>query len=101
MTSGRSSIEAAKAVLKPPTAAVKPVATVRAVVAPPPHSPAPLKAKGGLTVGELAARYLRYIKATKPKYRGSSLWHGALAATRAVRPVGAMPAAAFGSRALA
>lgn len=57
-------------------------------------------ATGGLTVGELAVRWLRDIEATKPGYRRSSLWHGALAASRAVRPVAAMPAAAFGSRAL-
>lgn len=101
VTSGRTSIDAARAALAAPTAAVRPATAVRAVVTPPPRSPAPTQAESGLTVGELASRYLRHIQETKPNYRGSSLWHGALAASRAVRPIAAMPAAAFGSRALA
>ena len=100
VTSGRTSIDAAKAVLAAP-AVVRPATALRAVVDPLPPSPAPTKAEAGLTVGELAARYLRHIEETKPKYRASSLWHGALAASRAVRPVAAMLASEFGSRALA
>lgn len=100
VTSGRTSIDAAKAALAAPTAPVRPAAALRAAL-PPALSPAPLPADNGLTVGELANRYMRFIKETKPNYRGSSLWHGALAASRAIRPVAAMPAAAFGSRALA
>lgn len=57
-------------------------------------------ATGGLTVGELARAWLRDIEATRPNCRRTSLWHGALAASRAVRPFATMPAAAFGSRAL-
>lgn len=101
VTSGRTSIDAARAALAAPVAAVRPATALRAVVAPIAPSPAPTNAEAGLTVGELAARYLRHIQATKPKYRGSSLWHGALAASRSVRPLAAMPASAFGSRALA
>lgn len=101
VTSGRTSIDAAMAALAAPASPVRPVAVLRAAVAPVALSPAPLPADNGLTVGELANRYLRFIKETKPKYRGSSLWHGALAASRAIRPLAAMPVSAFGSRALA
>lgn len=80
---------------------MRPAAALRAVVDPIAPSPAPTRAEAGLTVGELAIRYLRHIQETKPNYRGSSLWHGALAASRAVRPVATMPAAVFSSRALA
>jgi len=57
-------------------------------------------ATAGLTVGELARAWLADIEATRPNYRRTSLWHGAIAASRAVRPFATMPAAAFGSRAL-
>ena len=40
------------------------------------------------------------IEATRPNCRSTSLWHGAIAASRAVRPFATMPVAAFGSRAL-
>ncbi|MFM8537076.1 MAG: hypothetical protein ACKOES_03250, partial [Planctomycetaceae bacterium] len=99
VTSGRTSIEGAKpsAAHKPPT---EPAGGVRAVTAPPPGSCQVREPVAGLTVGELAVRYLRHIEQTKPNYRRSSLWHGALAASRAVRSLAAMPASAFGSRAL-
>jgi hypothetical protein len=51
-------------------------------------------------VGELARAWLRDIEATRPNCRRTSLWHGAVAASRAVRPFATMPVAAFGSRAL-
>ena len=54
----------------------------------------------GLTVGELARAWLADIAVTRPDYRATSLWHGAIAASRAIRPFAAMPVAAFGSRAL-
>lgn len=53
-----------------------------------------------LTVGELAVKWLRDIKASRPDYRRTSLWHGALSASRAVRPFATMPVGNFGSRAL-
>lgn len=55
---------------------------------------------GGLTVGELARAWLADIEATRPNCRRTSLWHGAIAASRAIRPFATMPAAAFGSKAL-
>jgi len=90
IASGRKSVDAGLAV------------TARS--APPPR-PAPAAADehdgtGGLTVGELARAWLRDIEETQPDHRRTSLWHGAIAASRAVRPFATMPAAAFGSRAL-
>lgn len=69
-----------------------------------PETPSPALPVGdlpaALTVGELARLYLLDIEATKPGFKKSSLWHGAIAASRAVQPFAAMPAAAFGSAAL-
>jgi integrase len=59
-----------------------------------------LDATGGLTVGELARAWLHDIEATRANHKKTSLWHGAVAASRAIRPFAAMPVAAFGSRAL-
>lgn len=82
IASGRTSVEAAL-----PT--------------PPPLPDTPLPAAGpGLTVGELALRWITWIEATRPSHRTTSLWHGAIAASRAIRPFAAMPADQFGSRAL-
>lgn len=74
VTSGRTSVDAARAALAAPTPAVRPATALRAAGAPVSPPPAPTKAEAGLTVGELAARYLRHIQETKPKYRDSSLW---------------------------
>jgi integrase len=51
-------------------------------------------------VAELAVKWLRDIEATRPNCRKTSLWHGALAASRAIRPLGTMPVSQFGSKAL-
>lgn len=64
----------------------------------PPRAPAPQAAE--LTVAELAVKWLRHIQTTRPDFKKSSIWHGALAASRAIRPFGTMPVSAFGSRAL-
>lgn len=53
-----------------------------------------------LTVGELAVRWLRDIEATRPDHKRSSLWHGAVAASRAIRPFATLSVREFGSRAL-
>lgn len=68
--------------------------------APPPALPAAARSSRGLTVAELANRWLDHIEATRPDYKNSSLYAGALAASRAIRPFGTMGAADFGSRAL-
>ncbi len=54
----------------------------------------------GITVGEVAHMYLDHIEATLPAGRRSSKYEKALTATRAVRALATMPAAAFGTRAL-
>jgi hypothetical protein len=79
------------------------VDTGLAVTAPPCPAPAPAAGQdgtAGLTVGELARAWLDDIERTQPNHRRTSLWHGAIAASRAVRPFATMAAAAFGSRAL-
>jgi hypothetical protein len=93
IASGRTSVDAALAVIgrhrapAPPPAA--PAATHERHAAPLPRSRR--DATGGLTVGELALRWMEDIKANTPNYRRTSKWTGALAAT---------PVHAFGSRAL-
>jgi integrase len=54
----------------------------------------------GLTVGEVCTMYLRDIEATMRQGQRSGKYEKALAASRAVRPLAAMPAAAFGTRAI-
>lgn len=74
IASGRQSVEAATAPPAPPT---------------PPAA--------DLTIGELCLRWLADIKDTRGAgYKRSSTYVGALAATRALRPVATMPAAQFG-----
>lgn len=97
VTSGRSSVDAARAVLGTPAPGRRPSARVAAATAPP--APAPADKSAGLTVGELACRYLRHIEATKADGRRSSRHDRGIAASRALRPVALMPAAAFGTRA--
>ena len=80
IASGRTSLDAGRAVIGRP-ATPQPVAQPAAT-----HD-----ATGGLTVGELARAWLRDIEATRPDYRKTSLWHGAIAASRAVRPFATMP----------
>ncbi len=92
IASGRTSLDAGRAVIGRPGAAAP-------ATEPPPSRPAK-DATGGLTVGELARAWLADIQATRPDCRRTSLWHGAIAASRAVRPFATMPVAAFGSRAL-
>jgi len=102
IASGRKSADAGLAVIgRPPATTPAPAATV----APREPHEAPLPrashdATGGLTVGELALRWLHEIETNVPNYRQTSKWTGALAASRAVRPFAAMPVKAFGSRAL-
>jgi len=96
---GRKTVDAGLAVIgrgpsTPP--AVQPAPGV-AIPAP---CPATHDATDGLTVGELARAWLADIEATRPDYRTTSLWHGAIAASRTIRPFAAMPVAVFGSRAL-
>ena len=89
IASGRTSLDAGRAVIG------------RAVATPEPQpAHSTHDATGGLTVGELARAWLADIEATRPDCRRTSLWHGAVAASRAVRPFATMPVAAFGSRAL-
>ncbi len=99
IASGRRNVDAGLAVIGRRVAAVQAVEP-QAVPAVPSPCPAPQDATGGLTVGELARAWLADIEVTRPNYRTTSLWHGAIAASRAIRPFAAMPVAAFGSRAL-
>ena len=89
IASGRTSLDAGRAVIGRP-----------APMPEPQPAPSSRDATGGLTVGELARAWLADIEATRPDCRRTSLWHGAVAASRAVRPCATMPVAAFGSRAL-
>ena len=89
IASGRTSLDAGRAVIGRP-----------APMPEPQPAPSSRDATGGLTVGELARAWLADIEATRPDCRRTSLWHGAVAASRAVRPFATMPVAAFGSRAL-
>lgn len=99
VTSGRSSVEAARAVLGKPAPGRRPaVAVAPAPVAPAQPAPADDKS-GGLTVGELCTLYLRHIKANMPPGRRCSRHDRALAASRALRPLAMLPAATFGTRA--
>ena len=96
VTSGRSSIQAAQAVLGKPAPGRRPVVSIALA----PTAPAPqADASGGLTVGELCARYLRHIKATIPEGRRCSRYERGVAASRALRPLATFPAARFGTRA--
>lgn len=79
IASGRTSIEAA---------------------AKPAEPQAPATPAASLTVGELSLRWLNHIEETRPNYRRTSLWSGALAATRALRPFATMAVDDFGSKAL-
>ena len=92
LASGRQSLDAGLAVVGQPQAA----AGSRLAV---PSRSMP-DATAGLTVGELARAWLADIEATRPNCRRTSLWHGAIAGSRAIRPFATMPAAAFGSKAL-
>jgi hypothetical protein len=99
IASGRRNIDAGLAVIG---RRVAPVEAVQVQPVPAATAPCPVSqdATGGLTVGELARAWLADIESTRPNYRTTSLWHGAIAASRAIRPFAAMPVAAFGSRAL-
>jgi integrase len=90
IASGRKTVDAGLAVASRPTKAPSPARPQASVQ----------DGTGGLTVGELARAWLIDIEQTQPDHRRTSLWHGAVAASRAVRPLATMPAAAFGSRAL-
>lgn len=90
IASGRTSLDAGRAVIGRPLATPGPLPAARSAT----------DATGGLTVGELARAWLADIEATRPDHRRTSLWHGAIAASRAIRPFATMPVEAFGSRAL-
>jgi integrase len=101
--SGGRNVEAAIAQGCSPAAVDCPAAAPPGVPAAtaPAATPEPLPTvPAGLTVADLALRWLREIEATTPAYRRTSKWHGALAASRAVRPFATMAVDAFGSRAL-
>ena len=83
IASGRTSLDAGRAVIGRPAPTPEP-----------PPAPSSKDATGGLTVGELARAWLADIEATRPDCRRTSLWHGAVAASRAVRPFATMPVAA-------
>lgn len=95
VASRRQSVDAGLAVIGRPAAPV----TAAELPARAPGSDQ-LDATGGLTVGELARAWLADIEATRANHKKTSLWHGAVAASRAIRPFAAMPVTAFGSRAL-
>jgi integrase len=99
VTSGRTSIEAAKAVLSDAVPKRRlPSAAVSATVTP--QQPAPtIDKSGGLTVGELCRLYLRHLTETMPAGKRSSRHERAVAAGRALRPLAFLPAATFGTRA--
>ena len=63
-------------------------------------TPCPTRLAADLTVGELAVKWMRHIETTRPNHKQSSLWHGAVAASRAARPFATMSVRDFGSRAL-
>lgn len=94
IASGRKSVDAGLAIIG------RSAAQAPAVDLPPAPRPAPQAVTGELTVGELARAWLAEIETTRPDYRSTSLWHGAIAASRAIRPLAAMSVAEFGSRAL-
>ncbi len=99
LTSGRTSVEAAKAVLSEgsPTRRL-PSAAMAATAAP--QAPATtIDKSGGLTVGELSRLYLRHLTETIPEGKRSSRHERAVAAGRALRPMAFLPAATFGPRA--
>jgi len=95
IASGRKSVDAGLAVVGRSASQAPAAHSTR----PAPH-PAPQAVTGELTVGELARAWLADIEMTRPDYRTTSLWHGAIAASRAIRPLAAMAVADFGSRAL-
>ena len=66
----------------------------------PKQAPAPPPPPASLTIGELCERWLHHIKAGRTDWKESSLWQGALAATRALRRVATFPARDFGPRQL-
>lgn len=90
-----------------PAAAATPAATGPVALVADPVEPEPVQLPAGdkplpagLTVAEVCAMYLREIETTVPRGVRSSKYDKALAATRAVRPLAAMPAAEFGTRAI-
>jgi integrase len=95
IASGRKSVDAGLAVVGRSASQAPAANSTR----PAPH-PAPQAVTGELTVGELARAWLADIEMTRPDYRTTSLWHGAIAASRAIRPLAALSVAEFGSRAL-
>jgi integrase len=99
IASGRTTLDAGLAALGRP-AAPQAVAEALPVPAAIVSRPAPHDSTAGLTVGELARLWLHDIETTRANHKKTSLWHGAIAASRAIRPFAAMPVSAFGSRAL-
>lgn len=83
-----------------PTAAIPAAPVVVACLPAPVDLPAGHEdVPAGLTLGELCRMYLVHLEPLRPKGRRCSKWHRALAAVRAMRPLGAMEAAKFGTRA--
>ena len=96
IASGRTSVEA---VTGPPRPAPASRSAKPATPAPAPRAaPAPAPA-ADLTVGELSLLFMEFVQASRPNdWKESSAYSGALAASRALRPVAAMPAREFGPR---
>ena len=93
IASGRTSVEA---VTGPPRPAPVPKGAKATPVAPP--VPAPIQT-ADLTVGQLCVRWMEFIQASRPAdWKESSAYSGALAASRALRPVASMAARDFGPR---
>ena len=97
IASGRTSVEAVTGPPRPAPAkrsAPSPSTSApRVPIEPPPAITATL------TVGELSLLWMEFIRASRPSdWKDSSAYSGALAASRALRPVASMPARDFGPR---
>ena len=96
IASGRTSVEAVSGPPRPAPTPRGAKTTPPAPAAAPPTAPAPT---ASLTVGELCLQWMQFIQASRPDdWKESSSYHGALAASRALRPVAAMAARDFGPR---
>ena len=96
IASGRTSVEA---VSGPPRPAPASRSGKPATPAPSPRAAPAAAPAADLTVGELSLLFMEFVQASRPNdWKESSAYSGALAASRALRPVAAMPAREFGPR---
>jgi len=102
LASGRRSIEGADVLGRHRPAKAAPAATPVEQADSQPVRPRPAAVEpvpGDLTIAELCLAWMNHIRDSRPDtYKRSSQWHGALAVTRALRPMATMPARLFGSR---